>query len=164
MSCHRNKHHEGDPTDCTERTSNAVVPSARSMWKAQLPPRGCKFQYLHLFSFTSSTRRCTAFPDGQRVAKHIQSSSSLTYSGYCLRRHLTSRHHSPFQLQSPAYFVLHPVHRVGKILLFIADFHRSQVNASRTRAQSSSFFNRSTPELYSRVIYLIAPVALATRE
>ena len=103
--------------DCTEGTSNAVVPSARSMWKAQLPPRGCKFQYLHLFSFTSSTRRRTAFPDGERVAKHIRSSSSLTYCGYGLRRHLASRHHSPFQLQPPAYSVPHPVRRASKKLL-----------------------------------------------
>ena len=134
------------------------------MWKAQLPPRGYKFEYLHLFSFTSTTRRRTAFLDGERVATHIQSSSSLTFCRYCLRRHLASRHHSPFQLQPPAYSVPHPVRRASKNSLFVADFHRSQVNASRTRAQSSSFFNRSNPELYSRVICLAATAALATRK
>ena len=103
--------------DCTEGTSTAVVPLGRSMWKAQLPPRGYKFEYLHLFSFTCSTRRRTAFPDGERVAKHIRSSSSLTFCRYCLRRHLASRHHSPFQLQPPAYSVPHPVRRAGKKLL-----------------------------------------------
>ena len=84
--------------DCTEGTSTAVVPLGRSMWKAQLPPCGYKFEYLHLFSFTCGTRRRTAFPDGERVAKHIRSSSSLTFCTYCLRRHLASHHHSPFQL------------------------------------------------------------------
>ena len=162
MSCLRNKHHEGDPTDCTERTSNAVVPSARSMWKAQLPPRGCKFQYLHLFSFTSSTRRPTAFPDGERVAKHIRSSSSLTCCGYCLRCHLASRHHSPFQLQPPPTLSHTQCAVQVKYSLFIADFHRSQVNVGHMHGQSSSFFNRSTPELYSRVICTTAPAALAT--
>ena len=102
---------------CTEGTSTGVVPLGRSMWKAQLPPRGNKFEYLHLFRFTSTTRRRTAFPDGERVAKHIRSSSSLTCSRYCLLRHLASRHHSPFQLQPPAYSVPHPVRRAGKKLL-----------------------------------------------
>ena len=102
---------------CTEGTSTAVVPLGRSMWKAQLPPRGNKFEYLHLFRFTSSTRRRTAFPDGERVAKHIRSISSLTLCRYCLLRHLASRHHSPFQLQPPAYSVPHPVRRASKKLL-----------------------------------------------
>ena len=177
MSCHRNKHHEGDPTGlhgrnkycscspalscapkialfrstgqlqhrnvalsrwregaqlchatetntmkatqqgCTEGTSTGVVPLGRSMWKAQLPPRGNKLEYLHLFRFTCSTRRRTTFPDGERVAKHIRSISSLTLCKYCLLRHFASRHHSPFQLQPPAYSVPHPVRRAGKILL-----------------------------------------------
>ena len=134
------------------------------MWKAQLPPRGYKFEYLYLFSFTWSTRRRTAFPDGERIAKHIRSSSSLTFYRYCLRQHLASRHHSRFQLQPPAYSVPHPVRCAGKNSLFVADFHRSQVNACHTRAQSSSFFNRSTPELYSRVICPAATAALATRK
>ena len=103
--------------DCMEGTSTAVVPLGRSMWKAQLPPRGYKFEYLHLFNFTCSTRRRIAFPDGERVAKHIRSSSSLTFCRYCLRRHLASRHHSLFQLQPPAYSVPHPVRRAGKKLL-----------------------------------------------
>ena len=51
-----------------------------------------------------------------------------------------------------------------KYSLFVTDFHRSQVNAGRTCVQSSSFFNRSTPELYSRVIYRAAPIALPTRK
>ena len=102
---------------CTEGTSTGVVPLGRSMWKAQLPPCGNKFEYLHLFRFTCSTRRRTAFPDGKRVAKHIQSISSLILCRYCLLRHLASRHHSPFQLQPPAYSVPHPVHRAGKKLL-----------------------------------------------
>ena len=135
------------------------------MWKAQLAPRGCKFQYLHLFSFTSTTRRPTAFPDSERVAKHIRSSSSLTCCGYCLRRHLASRHHSSFQLQPPRLLCPAPSAPVEvKYSLFVADFHRSQVNASRTRAQSSLFFNRSNPELYSRVIYPVGPATLATRK
>ena len=87
--------------DCMEGTNTAVVPLGRSMWKAQLPPCGYKFEYLHLFSFIYSTRRHTAFPDGERIAKHIRSSSSLTLCRYCLHRHLASRHHSPFQLQPP---------------------------------------------------------------
>ena len=102
---------------CTEGTSTGVVPLGRSMWKAQLPPRGNKFEYLHLFRFTSSTRCRTAFPDGERVAKHIRSISSLTLCRYCLLRHLASRHHSPFQLQPPAYSVPHPVRRASKKLL-----------------------------------------------
>ena len=102
--------------DCTEGTSTAIVPSPRSMWKAQLPPRGNKFEYLHLFRFTYSTRRRTAFPDGEHVAKHIRSISSLTLCRYCLLRHLASRHHSPFQLQPPAYSVPHPVRHAGKKL------------------------------------------------
>ena len=149
---------------CTEGTSTAVVPLGRSMWKAQLPPRGNKFEYLHLFRFTSTTRRRTAFPDGERVAKHIRSISPLTLCRYCLLGHLASRHHSPFQLQPPATLSCTQCAVQVKNSLFVADFHRSQVNAGRTRAQSSSFFNRSSLELYSRVICPAATAPLATRK
>ena len=166
QQCHRAETNTMKATqqDCTERTSNAIVPSSQSMWKAQLPPRGCKFQYLHLFSSTSSTRRHTAFPDGERVAKHIRSSSSVTCYRYCLLRHLASRHTRRFNSSPPPTLSRTQCAVQVKYSLFVANFRRSQVNAGHTRAQSSSFFNRSTPELYSRVICTAAPVALATRK
>ena len=49
-----------------------------------------------------------------------------------------------------------------KYSLSIADFHRLQANAGCMHGQCSSFI-RSTPELYSRVIYIAAPAALPTK-